>query len=259
MEFKGREAEISVTPEELFLKRVEFVQQKLKEEGVDFRIVGSCAIWAHLCHDSESNNREFPLPRDLDILCLSAPNHKIIKDLQQVFDDQFHKSGEARVDLGYRPPIKNGQDVKRTLLPTNMLSNVGMTEDKGYLLIYNNEKLVLDERIMEKVIIDVGGIGVETLPAETILHLYLTRGGVLKPKDPPKLKKFARYISEQHKNGKGLPHSLLQPFHDFADKIVKIHPLNVGLYRLVCTVDKKTGGAISKLFYVAKVVRKAVS
>ncbi len=222
--------------------------QRLERAGVDYRVVGSLAVAAYL------GERCKVKIRDVDILTLTE-NLGLIRKLQLEFDDKYmgSKGKRIRVDLG--AVIESDGEIHRIdrveILP-QLLANIGRV-GSGYFLYYNHLTLSIKEEVMKPVNQCFGGEEFITVPPETLLHLYITRGGSLKPKDLKKIKDLARY-TKQHPTP-SLVHADYEPFHDFAKKMRLDYPLENLFFRILTLIDHVSRGAISTNYSVARVAR----
>lgn len=227
---------------------LEEILERLDAEGIDYRVVGSIAISAYLKEDLKS--------RDIDILCLSGSSDKI-RTLQAEFDLLNHKAAGAlpRVDLG-RVIFSEGDNVTErvdhvSFLP-QILSNIGKNKE-GYFLVYNKLRKRIKEELIEPKAVGFNGTFIKTVPPETLLHLYLLRGGHLKPKDISKLRRFARFI--RNNKTPGLTHNDFEVFHQFSERMRADYPIQTRLFRFLTSIDYSLGGFPSKSFTLAKRAR----
>ncbi|HJZ05626.1 hypothetical protein A2634_05425 [Candidatus Amesbacteria bacterium RIFCSPHIGHO2_01_FULL_48_32] len=224
------------------------IRRRLETAGVDCRVVGSLAVAAYLGDGYKVKIR------DVDILALTN-NLGLICELQSRFDDEYmgSKGKKIRVDLG--AVIKSDGEIHRIdrvkILP-QLLANIGR-DDSGYFLYCNHLTLPIKDEIMKPVNQCFGEEKFITVPPETLLHLYFTRGGSLKPKDLKKIKDLARY-TKRHPTP-GLVHEDYEIFHEFAKKMRRDYPLQNLFFRILTLIDHISQGAISTNYNVARVVR----
>jgi len=198
----------------------------IEHANLDYRVVGSTAIAAYL--GEHANVRM----RDIDVICFTR-NAATVRMLQAEFDR------------------KHTQLAHPITLP-KLLVNIGR-DNNGYCVNYNDLREPINEKVMQPVQLPFAETTITTIPPETLLHLYIARGGSLKPKDMPKLRKLAGFCANHPT--KGLVHSDFEVFHRFAARMRSDYPWQTSLYRFLAQVDYVSGGKISKNHLVAKAIR----
>ena len=224
------------------------------EGRIEYRVVGSAAVYA-------ITGEEEIEPRDVDIICFSG-ERKTIQSDQFLFDKIHRKSlstGEfcPRVDLSLGFEIE-GSPRGTVNIPSflRILRSIERNR-KGYFLIYGQIRAEIPDKLMEVNIVQYRGVSFKTFFPETLLHLYITRGGCLKPKDLAKVRSLARYI--QFHPTPGLTHKDFRVFHKFATDMRYDYPFQTGLYRFLNLLDYLGGGMASGNFLAAKVYSKLES
>ncbi len=222
------------------------VFSRFEQENLDYRVVGSMAIAAHL---GESTNLRV---RDIDVICF-ATSAEVVRVLQSEFDEAYTKSNGRllRVDLSTAIFREDGKSVERVTHPVTLpklLVNIGK-DNGGYCISYNGLKEPINKEIMQPVQLPFAQTTITTIPPETLLHLYIARGGSLKPKDMPKLRSLARFCRDHPTEG--LTHTDFEVFHRFAARMREDYPWQTSLYRFLAKLDYISRGKISKNFLVA--------
>jgi len=228
----------------------EVVFSRIEHANLDYRVVGSTAIAAYL--GEHANVRM----RDIDVICFTR-NAATVRMLQAEFDRKHTQlpNGSLRVDLSASIFQGDGFGVERVAHPITLpklLVNIGK-DNNGYCVNYNDLREPINEKVMQPVQLPFAETTITTIPPETLLHLYIARGGSLKPKDMPKLRKLARFCANHPT--KGLVHSDFEVFHRFAARMRSDYPWQTSLYRFLAQVDYVSGGKISKNHLVAKAIR----
>jgi len=97
----------------------------------------------------------------------------------------------------------------------------------------------------------------KTVPSETILHFYITRGGYLKPKDIAKVRELAKYI--RYHPIPGLRHKDYEAFYDFSRRIREEFPIKTGFYKYGTILDYMLGGSITRNRIISKICWRFLS
>ncbi|OGD86179.1 hypothetical protein A2Z23_02295 [Candidatus Curtissbacteria bacterium RBG_16_39_7] len=224
----------------------------LNQSNIDYRIVGSLAIaaWTKI---------DIPFS-DVDVICLNGDLTQI-KDVQANLDRIHHQQTQLgisspRVDLG-RMVIEEGGLVKHSqgFFLKNFTSET-VLENGQYQKIFRGLKTPLPNRVMETKTVFFQGANIKTLIPETILHLYIARGGCLKPKDKEKLKLLANHIRKHPTSG--VSHEDFLPFHQFARDLRNQYPVHAKAYWLLSRVDHFTKGIFTRDNRLARVVVRKV-
>src|SRR3989344_4882144 len=220
---------------------------RLEQANLDYRIVGSTAVAAYL---GEGANVEI---RDVDVICF-AVNAADVRTLQSDLDkDHTRSNGRLlRVDLSAVISQGDGEStemVDQPIFLPKLLVNIGRNKD-GYYLVYNNSRNSIKNDVMQPIALPFRGTTIKTIPPETLLHLYITRRGCLRPKDISKVRGLARHC--KHYPTEGLGHSDFEVFHRFAARMRSDYPWQISLYRILTQIDHLCGGKISKNYLVAK-------
>jgi len=226
--------------------------ETLDKSGIDYRIVGSLAIAAW-------TKTDIPFS-DVDVICLNGDLRRIKnvqEDLDRIHLQSTNPSINApRVDLG-RVIVESNGSVKHSqgFFLKNFTSET-ILENNQYQKVFRNLKTTLPNHVMEPKEIFFHGTKIRTFIPETILHLYIARGGYLKPKDKAKLKILANYIRENPTPG--VSHEDFLPFHKFARELRTHYPFYTKTYWLLSKIDHLTKGVFTKDKRLTQVVVRKV-
>jgi hypothetical protein len=219
------------TPQErqMFINGFIEVVAKLNEAGIDYRVVGSCALAATLA----KYDVDFPLNprrvngtiRDIDIIAFE-PEEKI-SSLKGFFDQKSKKvTGYPEVSLS--ATCDNGQHPADQLLCFNYRNSSGQ-----FCKRYKTLELPFIDEDMIPYRVKLFGVEFNTFLPEVQLGLYFIRGGSFKFKDLVKM----AILSES--TGRNVPIK----FRDFGLEIRKTYSKKHQRFELRELINYWSGGA----------------
>lgn len=235
---------------ELFGTHLNGIFEKLRESGLNWRVVGGVAIDG-LTKESVEPRRGNGTIRDADVMILDTAPEKV-KELEAFFKDQEAKwndvSGEPAVypEVSFVGEVKTeeySQRKEKIMAFPQLMAHLLKKQDDFFLQFRELEEK-LDPQVLQphEATIAVGGreINMQTFLPQTITHLYLQRMGYIKPKDMEKLKEFMRKINESEEGGSdALDHDLYLPFHKFAKDMRQRYKITTKALELYAYIDHR--------------------
>lgn len=221
-----------------FTDNLSIIKNILEKHNVTYSLVGGLALKAILNQDA------YPLRSngtvvDFDALAFGPSNGSVKAALDEL--EPFTKQ-RLFPEVGIEPS-RFGPPKQSAPSPLELLSSLRVSPDGKFFLTYRDIEQEIPAETMEIRPRSLNGIPFPCFPAKTTLFRYLTRGGMMKPKDDDKLKALDDHIVSHWDEEPG--DDLYVPYLDFAEKIREKYPLPVGAYDLYWRIDKAIGGKIS--------------
>lgn len=222
----------------VFTANLSLIQQTLAQAGVQYSLVGGMAIKAITEGDIPARRSNGTI-YDFDAVAFGPDTQTIKRVLDQLAPHTakplFPEMGleSSPIGLSINPNGSTGLE---------MLSSMRVDDGKFFLVYKDIEEEVPPETVAVKTRL-LNGIPFPCFPAKTILFRYLTRGGVMKPKDDEKLRKFEDYIVAHWDEE---PDDLLyRPYLAFAERVRERYPRSISLFDAFWTFDHAIGDRIS--------------
>ena len=154
----------------------------LKENGIDYFVVGSVARYAYMGKSINEKN-------EIDVLVLD-PNR--FDDARNIFDKVEDRNRGIKID--------------------SSLNGYMICDDKENIILkHGNLEHKIPTNLVEEKRVSAGSSKFSTLPPETLLHTYLLAGGKMREKDWGNALDFGRWINKNRK----YDHKELIIFHEF--------------------------------------------
>jgi len=210
---------------EAFREHLSEIINQLEEAGLNYRVVGSIGVAAHIL-SAQKGIAFLPRhpdgsPRDIDILILEPPTKEILRKTENLL---AFFGAHARSESSYPevslvlPAPKNsltmtGKDARAWILPTST-SVLAVDEAGNFFKVYNSLSLLLNENMLLPITVELMGVKFPTLSPGVLAGLYLIRRAGFEFHDLEKIKMLAQ-----------LPHfKIPKEFCDFARKIRETYP-----------------------------------
>ncbi len=191
-----------------------------ERHGLRAAVVGGVAIFMH-AGAPFSPLRENGTVRDLDVLVLSDPAH-----LTPSLETLAKETGIPASFTSVKPHGAAGKT------PLQIVREITKEEHGGaekYFLSFRGVQVPIPPETLtvehKNLAFSGETVVFPTFPALTILHLYLTRTGSLKPKDLAKLRRYARFLRQEGAyQNKDCGHARYRCFHAFAREVNARYP-----------------------------------
>lgn len=184
--------------EEAYFEAVDYVHHELDARDIDFRVVGSLASHALIrSAGGEPSPLRFQRPYAIEA-SQALPDIDIIVPRENYGDLKQMREELAEAEIS----VSLGLAASRTEI------DFRPGEDASYLT-HGETQFRVSNEVMQPQYLPVGTTWVRTLSLDTHLHTYGTFGGLIRRKDLATVKALDSF------SGK-IPHSDLQPFHDFS-------------------------------------------
>ena len=237
------ERNTAISEKEIFLENLKGIIEILNRHVVDYRLVGGFAVDAYL--GGEFNfRRKSGAVRDVDMVILSTDKESLDVVREEIKTaEALTKHGDLFPKVGLNQAYERGTSFKRCTLGMPAVLSGFMVDNGKYFLVFNDLKEEIPSSVIARVFVNIEGIEIPSLSPETILHLYLVRGGSLKAKDLHKLFELCRKIANFPTIG--LSHQDFLVFHRFARQMRMRYPLLVNGFKVFFILDQLIGNRIS--------------
>lgn len=175
-----------------FVNRFGEIIKTFEQNRINYRVIGGMAIagWLQsLCEDYHTMPyRPNHTTRDIDILVLDQPSDNLQQVLVKLKADYPEVSLTGMKTL--QEAVSEDDTIRRDLYP-HKYSRI-VQQDGKFSQIYGEVSMSLPAPDLEVVDVSFEGLKIKTLRSEVLAGLYLTRGGVIKFKDLPKIEQLYR-------------------------------------------------------------------
>lgn len=248
-EIKGEEVKETKEEKEAkdaYTKALKTIFDKLNTSSLDWRLVGGTALNFYL-GKVPSPYRSNGTVRDLDIIVLNEKPDEV-KEMNKFFRKEmieFNKTYDKtpvypQVDF---TPVKNKDYLKKSKKnPIPQIMTHILRDGSRFFLQFRDILEEINPQVLEPYWLEIK-TGKETFKAksvnpQTLLHLYLSRLGYIKPKDVEKLKNFLRELKKKNIE-EGENHNLYLPFHRFARRVRKKYKITTKALQFYTLIDHK--------------------
>lgn len=213
---------------EAFLGQLNAAQERLRERGVDFRVIGSVASHAYL-QELGGDNALPPLDYDRPG---AATLDQRVPDIDMIVPRQdLSVARELRTQLGESDfPVKLGFAASTTEI------DFRPGETHSYLT-HKDIRVLVDNELLDVRTPTLDGVAVQTLPLDTLTHTYGVFGGKVRRKDMPVMKELIRA-----KTGPSDPRT--EAFHQYHRERRRRSP---GQYRVDRTIEYAKGAVSPRI------------
>ncbi len=186
------------TEKEHYLNSLKEITLFLDEKRIEYRLVGSTAIYYWIYNGDMSKYRftyRDGSVRDIDIVIFGPLSEEDQKDINRKIKGIYERYGvdiQVTDNVVYKY-IHNGQS--------------------RFYLKYRDVMVSVPKEVWQIKKVHINGIEIKSLPPETLFHLFVVLGGILRKKDIYKIYPLARYIKSRQ--SEGLPESYYEGFHEF--------------------------------------------
>lgn len=241
---------------------------KLNETNLDWRLVGGTAL--SFCLNKIPNPRRCDNSiRDLDIIILDN-QPEAVEETKKFFEffrkemegfNKTHPNAPVYPEVNFSQ-VKTKEYLKESDKSFFQLMPHILRDDSRFFLQFRDVLEEVDSRVFDpyflKVNTEKGALCAPSFSPETLVHLYLTRIGFIKPKDLDKLKKFLRKI-KQTNIPETKDHQLYLPYHRLAKRIRKRYKVMSKLWQLYTFIDYKLfNSALTHKLIPEKIIEKIV-
>jgi len=220
----------------LFNQHLKKISDVLNQRGIKYSLVGGLALNGIL-------EKEIPARRkngsrvDLDAVAI-GPDRKTIDEALKELEP--YKKEPMFPELGVEPIHFGDQKIAHN--PLTLLSTMRKNDEK-YFLVFRDLEVEVPAETMKLREVLVNGVPFSCFSDKTILFRYLTRNGLMKPKDDEKLHELEDYIID-HWNEE-TDDKLYKPYLYFAEQLRERYPIAKLLTEGYWLLDHSLRGKIS--------------
>lgn len=228
---------------EIFLENLKGILEILGTKRIDYRLVGGIAVDVYLGEDFNFK-RKSGVVRDIDMIVLTPDRGALSQAREEIKAAEDLSKGRGlfpKVSLNQVHEVR--RPFKRFGVRIPALLSGFIIKDGRYYLSFNKIVKEVSARVMMKMVLEIEGLALPSFCPETILHLYLVRGGSLKQKDLPKLTGLVRGIAACPTLG--LTHKDFYVFHQFAKEMRSEYPFLSRTFEAFFALDNLLGNKIS--------------
>ncbi len=215
------------------------LEEYREKYGTEYAVVGGCALKAHMGEEIALVRSDGTV-RDIDVIILHDPQGRG-QDLVETLRAIDH------ADIGVTLP-----QAKDSHTEGHQIFRQIVCDDQGrYYLVFRDIRMEVDDTVMktERIKVDLAGMqehyDLRTFSPGTLLHLYLTRIGMLKPKDISKIRHFARTMKRAGQLPLGPDHAPYRTFHTFAHEMRTRYKLHNVAVKAFLFLDQVCHGALN--------------
>ena len=227
------------------LKRLAQALEDAERKGLRAAVVGGVGIFMHY-GSGFTPLRENGTVRDLDVIILEDP-----VNLTPALEAVAQEMGIPASFTSAKQAQPEGERGASFFQIAREITKAQGGEEGAYSFSFRDVQVKIPPEVFalehKKLVFGGEEISFPTFPALTILHLYITRTGSLKPKDLSKLRNYARFLRKTGAYQKpDCGHDLYRGFHEFAHKVNQHYPAYRTAMRFYHCLDQVFGGMLTQ-------------